>query len=167
MSSNLFGGLGGLGDLLGGIAKSVVPKDTPEGKLLAAQSEVADLQKQENAIFLEIGQHAYANDPEAWPQDAKLRLIRDNLAAAQTVLDEADAAQKRAEEEERLAAEAREAEESKYRCPNCDTQNIDGVKFCRECGTPFAQAKTFCVACGAELAPGIRFCGQCGAKQGE
>ena len=167
MANDLFGGLGGLGDILGGIAKSVVPKDTPEGKLLAAQSEVSDLRKQENDILLEIGKQAYARSPEEWPQDAKLKLIRDNLAAAQAVLDDAEAAQKRAEEEERRAAEAREAEESKYRCPNCDTQNTEGVRFCRECGTPLAPVKAFCVACGAELAPGTRFCGQCGAKQGE
>ena len=49
MANDLFGGLGGaLGGLVGGLANSgLVPKDTPEGKLFAAQSELSGLQKQE------------------------------------------------------------------------------------------------------------------------
>ena len=67
MANDLFGGLGGLGNLggalgglMGGLAKSgLVPKDTPEGKLLAAQSELSDYQKQESELLLEIGRQAY------------------------------------------------------------------------------------------------------------
>jgi hypothetical protein len=61
MANDLFGNLGnlgnlgGLGGILGGIAKSVVPQDTPEGKLLHTQSELSDLQKQENDLLLVIG----------------------------------------------------------------------------------------------------------------
>jgi len=159
MSSDLFSGLGGLGSLLGGIAKSVVPKDTPEGKLLSAQSDVADLQQQESALLLEIGRTAYDQNPSAWPQDAKLKLIRQNLAAAQGSLGEAQQAQQDAD-----AAKA--AEDAKGRCPSCGAKNPDGVKFCQECGAPMGGAgKTFCTSCGAELAPGTRFCGACGAQQ--
>ena len=77
-----------MGNLLGGLAKSVVPQDTPEGKLIAAQSDVSDLQKQESALLLEIGRQAYDANPSAWPQDAKLKLIRQNLASAQGSLGE-------------------------------------------------------------------------------
>ena len=165
MANDLFGGFSSLGDILGGIAKSVVPKDTPEGKLLAAQTDLTDLRKQESAIYLEIGKQAYAQDPSIWPQDAKLRLLQDNIAAAQAVLDDAEAEQKRADEAKRLEDEAREAEDAKGRCPECGTKNAEGVKFCRECGTPVAPAKAFCRECGAELAPNVRFCGECGARQ--
>jgi hypothetical protein len=163
-NSDLFGGLGNLGNLggiLGGIAKSVVPKDTPEGKLLAAQSELSELQKQESEILLEIGRQAYERDPSAWPQDAKLKLIRENIAAAQGTLDEAKTAQEQVEA-------TKTAEDAKGRCPFCGHKNPDGVKFCQECGTPLAAAgPRHCTSCGAELAAGTRFCGECGARQGE
>ncbi|MDR1891993.1 MAG: zinc ribbon domain-containing protein [Oscillospiraceae bacterium] len=132
MANDLFGGLGnlgGLGGILGGIAKSVVPKDTPEGKLLNAQSEVSDLKQQESDILLEIGRQAYSQNPSAWPQDGKLKLIRQNLAAAQATLDEASAAQEQAEA-------AKKAEDEKGRCVSCGHKNDAGIKFCRECGSP-------------------------------
>ena len=160
MANDLFkglGNLGGLGDLIGGIAQSVVPKDTPEGKLLAAQAELSDLKKQENEILLEIGQQAYTRNPNEWPQSAKLQLIQQNIAEAQATLNEAKAAQE-AEE----AAKA--AEDAIGKCPSCGHKNPEGIKFCQECGTKLGAS--FCVSCGAELKPGIRFCGECGAQQG-
>ena len=160
MANDLFGGLGNLGGILGGLAKSVVPKDTPEGKMLNAQSELADLQKQESDILLEIGRQAYRQNPSAWPQDAKLRLIEQSIAAAEATLNEAKAAQEQAD-----AAKA--AEDAKGRCPECGFKNPDGIKFCQECGQKLGGGKTFCTSCGAELTPGIRFCGECGGRQGD
>ena len=161
MANDLFGGLGNLGGILGGLAKSVVPKDTPEGKMLNAQSELADLQKQESEILLEIGKQAYRQNPSAWPQDAKLRLIEQNIASAEAALNEAKAAQEQAD-----AAKA--AEDAKGRCPECGFKNPEGIKFCQECGQKLGGGgKTFCTSCGAELTPGIRFCGECGGRQGD
>ena len=158
MANDLFGGFGNLGGILGGLAKSVVPKDTPEGRLLAAQSELSDLQKQESDILLEIGKQAYEQNPSAWPQDAKLRLIRQNMATAQATLDE----EKQAQEQ---AAAAKAAEDAIGRCPNCSHKNPEGVKFCQECGSPLtAEGAKHCTSCGAELTPGVRFCGGCGAQ---
>ena len=168
MANDLFGGLGkmgGLGDalggLMGGLAKSgLVPTDTPEGKVMLAQSELSDLQKQESELLLEIGRQAYEQNPSAWQQDARMRLIRENINAAQTVLNEAKRAQEQAE-----AAKA--AEDAVGRCPGCGYKNAPGVKFCQECGSPLAAAgPKHCTSCGAELAPGTRFCGECGANQG-
>jgi hypothetical protein len=163
MAQDLFGGLGnlgGLGGILGGIAKSVVPKDTPEGKLLAAQSDLADLQKQESDLLLEIGKAAYAQNPSAWPQDGKLKLIQQNIASAQATLNEAKQVQEQAD-----AAKA--AEDAKGRCPSCGHKNPEGVKFCQECGASLVAATPkHCTGCGAELAAGTRFCGECGAQQG-
>ncbi len=164
MAKDFFGGLGGLGGalggLMGGLAKSgLVPTDTPEGKLLAAQSELTDLQKQESDILLEIGRRAYEENPAYWPQDGKLRLIRQNMAAAQETLDNA----KRVQEE---AEAAKAQEDAKGRCPGCGYKNAEGIKFCQDCGTRLeGAAKAFCTSCGAELAPGTRFCGECGARQ--
>ncbi|MDR0293893.1 MAG: zinc ribbon domain-containing protein [Oscillospiraceae bacterium] len=161
MANDLFGGLGNLGGLLGGLAKSVVPKDTPEGRLLAAQSELSDLQKQESDILLEIGKQAYEQNPSAWPQDGKLKLIRENMAAAQATLGEAKEAQEQADA-------AKKAEDAKGRCSECGHKNPEGVKFCQECGTPLAaEGPKHCTSCGAELTAGTRFCGACGARQGE
>lgn len=165
MANDLFGGLGSLGGtlggLMGGLAKSgLVPKDTPEGKLFAAQTELSDLQKQESEILLEIGKQAYEQNPSVWPQDAKMKLIRQNMAAAQDTLNSAKQAQEQAEAEKK-------AEDAKGRCPNCGHKSPEGVKFCQECGTPLAVAgPKFCTSCGEELAPGVRFCGECGASQG-
>jgi len=153
-SSDLFGGLGSLGGILGGIAKSVVPQDTPEGQLLSARSDLADLQKQESDLLLQIGREAYRRDPSAWPQDARLRLVQQNIATAQQTVSEAQAAQA-----------AHEADEAKGRCPGCGCKNADGVKFCQECGTPLAAAgPQHCTSCGAQLPAGARFCGGCGAR---
>lgn len=46
------------------------------------------------------------------------------------------------------------------KCPQCQAQNREGVKFCEECGARLALA---CPACGAEVAPDKKFCGACGA----
>ena len=91
MSSNdLFGDLGNfggaLGGLMGGLAKSgLVLQDTPEGKLLAIQSELADLQKQEAEILREIGRQAYQQNPSAWPQHTKLQLLQQDFVAAAAI----------------------------------------------------------------------------------
>jgi hypothetical protein len=165
MAQDLFGGLGGnlggaLGGLMGGLAKSgLVPKDTPEGKLLAAQSDLSDLQEQEAELFTEIGRAAYKQNPSAWPQDSKLKLIQQNLTAAQATLDEA-----KTEREQADAVKA--AEDAKGRCSNCSYKNPEDVKFCQECGSPLATTGLkHCTSCGAELAAGTRFCGKCGARQ--
>jgi len=89
-----FGKMGVLGDMLsglvGGLAKSgILPKNTPEGKLLIAQSELSDLHKQEGELLMEIGRQAYQQNPSVWTQDNKLKLIYLNIAAAQATIDEA------------------------------------------------------------------------------
>jgi len=172
MANDMFGGLGGLGGLGGffeGIAKSMIPKDTPEGKLLNAQKDLYDLQKQESELLQEVGRQAYEQDPTAWPQDIKLKLIRQNIEEAQSAIDaakleqeEADAAQA-AEDAARDAARA--AEDAVGRCPECGFKNAPGIKFCQECGTSLAAGPRLCIACGVEMSPGTRFCGDCGAHQ--
>src|SRR5918911_1563049 len=44
-------------------------------------------------------------------------------------------------------------------CPNCQTENEPGRKFCGECGSPLARV---CPSCGAANTPTVKFCGECG-----
>src|SRR5574341_2256970 len=45
------------------------------------------------------------------------------------------------------------------RCPQCQFENRDGIRFCEECG---AKLEQICPACGSAVAPGRKFCGNCG-----
>jgi class 3 adenylate cyclase/tetratricopeptide (TPR) repeat protein len=47
------------------------------------------------------------------------------------------------------------------RCPNCNSENREGCRFCAQCGRVLV-AK--CQRCGASNEPGEKFCGQCGAS---
>jgi class 3 adenylate cyclase/tetratricopeptide (TPR) repeat protein len=45
------------------------------------------------------------------------------------------------------------------RCPRCQSENREGIRFCEECGSRLALT---CASCGAEVLPDKRFCGACG-----
>ena len=45
------------------------------------------------------------------------------------------------------------------KCPDCNTENPEINKFCRECGSKLTLA---CPGCNAEILPNDKFCGQCG-----
>ncbi|HXJ82216.1 MAG TPA: adenylate/guanylate cyclase domain-containing protein [Candidatus Methylomirabilis sp.] len=45
------------------------------------------------------------------------------------------------------------------KCPRCQSQNREGIRFCEECGSRLALT---CANCGAEMLPDKRFCGSCG-----
>jgi RNA polymerase subunit RPABC4/transcription elongation factor Spt4 len=166
MANDIFGSLGGIGGLFGSIAKSVLPKDTPEGKLLSAQSEISDLQKQEDELLLQIGRRAYEANPASFAENDKLLLIRRNMADAQAVLDEAKHEKAAADEVKRAEEAAKSAQTAAFTCRSCGHVNPEGTKFCQECGSKLVTVtKAFCTSCGAELAPGTRFCGECGAAQ--
>jgi len=45
------------------------------------------------------------------------------------------------------------------KCPKCQFENAEGIKFCGECG---AKLETICPKCSFRNAPGIKFCGECG-----
>ena len=47
------------------------------------------------------------------------------------------------------------------KCPECQFDNPDNKKFCRECG---AQLLLACPNCTAEILPSDKFCGECGHK---
>ena len=45
------------------------------------------------------------------------------------------------------------------KCPNCQCENRQGVKFCEECGT---KMEIQCPSCDALIPMGKKFCGECG-----
>ncbi len=45
------------------------------------------------------------------------------------------------------------------RCRNCDSENREGARFCRNCGALLA---LICHQCGAQSPPDTRFCDECG-----
>jgi uncharacterized membrane protein YvbJ len=45
------------------------------------------------------------------------------------------------------------------KCPKCQFDNREGIKFCEECGT---KIELKCPECGAEIPFGRKFCGECG-----
>ena len=49
------------------------------------------------------------------------------------------------------------------RCPSCDFDNPEGLRFCGECGTPVMAR---CPACGFANPSRFNFCGECGASIG-
>ncbi len=44
-------------------------------------------------------------------------------------------------------------------CPACESEVLEGAKFCIECGAPLAAS---CPSCGAPHPPGQKFCAECG-----
>ena len=52
------------------------------------------------------------------------------------------------------------------KCQNCNSELLEGAKFCTTCGTPVAAqpAGGVCGKCGARLLRGAKFCTTCGAR---
>jgi len=154
--------LGGLGNLMGGLS-GFMPQDDPNVKALNAQKELSDLQKQESDIYAQIGRKVMEQGGEAnYPNEAdQLKLIKSNIIAAQTKIQETQNEAKAAEAAQQQADQART-------CPDCGHFNPEGTSFCQECGTKLgAPSKAFCGQCGQENPPGTKFCGGCGARIGE
>ena len=47
------------------------------------------------------------------------------------------------------------------KCPQCQGENRDGARFCRECGATFGAV---CPSCGVKAEAGSKFCDGCGAS---
>ena len=47
------------------------------------------------------------------------------------------------------------------KCPNCQFENPEGIKFCGECG---AKLERLCPSCSSSNPPNFKFCGECGHK---
>ncbi len=134
-----------------------MPPDDPDVALMLAGSEVSDLQKQETELYAQIGKQALAEGCVQFPElQSKLRLVQENLSAAQAKLQSVQA------DKEKKDCTRRTEEEARL-CSDCNNMNPEGVKFCQECGAKLGAQK--CAGCGASLSPGTRFCGECGAKQ--
>ncbi|OGP94249.1 MAG: hypothetical protein A2157_01520 [Deltaproteobacteria bacterium RBG_16_47_11] len=49
------------------------------------------------------------------------------------------------------------------KCPKCQFENRDGIKFCEKCGL---KMELVCHVCGAKIPPDRQFCGECGHDLG-
>jgi regulator of replication initiation timing len=151
-------------DLFGGLMKGIgafMPQDDPNVKLFQSQSEISDLQNKIQELYAKIGEKAYPtikDQAEYSDLVAELNFTKKKL---KTVEDELQTAQNTKTEQE---AKEQEALRSRT-CPNCDTLNPEGVKFCQECGAKLNQStKVKCPDCGTEFPIGTRFCGECGRQ---
>jgi class 3 adenylate cyclase/tetratricopeptide (TPR) repeat protein len=50
------------------------------------------------------------------------------------------------------------------KCPKCQSENREGMKFCEQCG---AKMELECPNCKAKIPPDKKFCGECGQELGE
>ena len=155
MSNDLFGGLGGL---IKNFA-AFMPQDDPNTKIFQLQTSINDLEKQEKEIYVQMAKKAYpslSQQPEYSELVEELTLTQKRLDAARTELQKIQdekAAQEQLEQENLL----------KRTCPNCDTVNPEGVKFCQECGSKLGGSSSLrCSHCGIDYPVGTRFCGECG-----
>ena len=154
MSNDIFGGLmKGLG--------AFMPQDDPNVKLFQSQSEISELENKELELYAQIGKKLYpsiAEQPEYSDlvtelkyTQKKLQTVKADFQSARTIKSEQEQ-----KEQEQLISRT---------CPNCETLNPEGVKFCQECGARLnLSSKIKCVECGAEFPIGTRFCGECGRQ---
>lgn len=157
--SDLFGSLGsGLGGLVKGLT-SIMPKNDPDVQLFTSQSDIADLEKQREALFAEIGRQAVSQyGLESFGELAgRIRLVESNLADAKARSEAMLREKEEKEQAERLALAART-------CPQCGCENAEGTKFCQECGARLDVRQSACPACGAGNPSGTKFCQECGAQ---
>jgi len=154
MSNDIFGGL------MKGLS-NIMPKDDPNVKLFQAQSEISELESQELGLYAKIGEKAYSvikDQPEYSELIEELAFTQKKL---KTLKAELAAAQNAKSEQERMEQEQMDSRT----CPNCETLNPEGVKFCQECGARLnLSTKIKCAECGAEHPVGTRFCGECGSQ---
>lgn len=151
-------------DIFGGLMKGLgafMPKDDPNVKLFQSQSEISDLQSKEIELYAKIGQKAFPSIKDLAEYNDLVTELNFTQRKLQTAQDELRAAQNIKTEQEQ-----KEQELLKSRtCPNCDTVNPEGVKFCQECGARLNQStKVICQGCGTEFPEGTRFCGECGRQ---
>lgn len=52
------------------------------------------------------------------------------------------------------------------KCPNCNAENAEGMKFCGECGTKLPEPMNHCPTCNKDWPITMKFCGECGFKFG-
>jgi len=53
---------------------------------------------------------------------------------------------------------------NKMKCPKCQYEVPDGMKFCGECGS---KLEVLCPSCGFINPPQFKFCGECGTQLSE
>lgn len=150
--------LGGLGGLMKNFA-AFMPQDDPNTKIFKTQANINELENREKEIYVQIAKKAYpelSQLPEYSDLVEELTLIQKRLAAARDEL-------QKAKDEKAFQERQKQEDLIKRTCPNCETVNPEGVKFCQECGTKLGGTGNLrCSNCGIDYPAGTRFCGECG-----
>lgn len=144
-------------DLFGGMFKGLsafMPQDDPNTKLFTLSSEANDLQQQETQLYANIGKRVFDSISENPAYSDVLEELHSVQRRLKQVQNQLKAAQDEKEALERMA--------EALRCPDCNTENPEGVKFCKECGCKLGTAA--CSKCGTVNPPQTRFCSECGNK---
>ncbi|MDF2537251.1 MAG: hypothetical protein K0S76_272 [Herbinix sp.] len=152
--------LNGFGGFMKGLT-SFMPQDDPDTKVFTATNELNELKQKEVEIYAAIGRKVYqsiSNQPEYSDFVYELQQNQYRQEKAQELL-------RLAEKEKSEKNKAMEEDLEARTCPNCDTLNPEGVKFCQECGAKLGQKNQYvCAKCGFKNPPQTRFCGECGNK---
>ena len=154
MGNDLLGGLGGLMKGLSGL----MPQDDPNVKLLNLQMELNENQKKEQELYAKVGMKALEKEgDEAYSElSGRLWLVQRDIRDLQTQLNSTK--QEIQEREKQI-----QTQKQLRTCPDCDTENPEGVKFCQEYGTAFGgERQLIRPQYGTENPPETRFCGNCG-----
>lgn len=144
-------------DMFGGLFKglsSFMPQDDPNTKLFTLGNELSDLQQQETQLYADIGKKAF----ESILENPAYSDILEELQSVQRRLKQIQNQLKAAQEEKENLEKKAEA----LLCPECGTENPEGVKFCKECGCKMGDI--FCGKCGTKNPPQTKFCSECGNK---
>ena len=152
------------GDLFSGLVKGIgafMPKDDPNVALLQAQTEINELESKITELYAGIGEKLFSsicNNAEYSELVEEINFAKKKLENKRKELNTA--------QETKFEQEQKEREQLQRRtCPNCNTLNPEGVKFCQECGAKLnISTKIRCHECGAENPAGTRFCGECGRQ---
>ena len=100
------------------------------------------------------------------PQSAEqMRQMTDSMRAAQlSKLQEIQQLMRQRGQPPQNTASSQALTPPTLSCPNCNTLNPQGSKFCNNCGNPIPAAKKTCPSCGKLLDSSVKFCGNCGTR---
>lgn len=155
---------------LGGIIKGMQPLMGEDAKKDASmnafllKTEVGELTGRKKEALARIGEAVYDEHVKSGKYGEFAALygeVEDIDRLLKRKQDEAQQAERAAEEKKR----AEERERDSRICKSCCADNEPGTKFCGECGAKLMSSEAArCPKCGAENAPGTKFCGECGNR---
>ncbi|MDD4508359.1 MAG: zinc ribbon domain-containing protein [Eubacteriaceae bacterium] len=150
----------GLGNLVKNLS-GILPQDDPDIRILTGKADLAELQRQCDALYIAIGKEAMATNGAAYGD--KAQALKDLLSQIADIQEAIETAQN---ERDKRCEDIKSALTPNI-CPQCGKLNEDGAKFCCACGAPLDGSEPSvptCPNCGKEYPEGTKFCSECGTK---